>query len=743
LQETSDWAQLKALFNAAIELTGAERAAYLDGASRDHPRLAGKLRALMASHAQASAFLEQPAIAEVVDGGLDASEPVAKGCGPLDTGAVLDGTYEVEARLGEGGMGVVYRVRHRALARTFAAKVIHARAAGDPAFQRRFTREAEALGKLRHPHIVDVTDFGIDAGEAPQPYLVMELLEGSTLQDRIGTGPLDLAAALPIFEGIAAALDHAHERGVLHLDLKPGNILLIDGPGNRPWPKILDFGLAQFVQPEELDAARPSGDRPIGTPAYMAPEMLNGGRPSAAADIHALGVVMFEALAGRPPFEGSTARILDQLRHDAPPAASGLNAALPSELDHALAVVLSKDPTARPATAVDAVAAVRRAWLAAKRRQWRQTEVPRRLAAAGAIAAVLTLAASLVQPAPVRALERRAVDVRFALSAPRPPGPAILLLLLDDASLAADVTPLAQRAEQFGLDLARVFDAGARGVALDFLVPESWSHSPAFARLALRHGERLTLSAFSSASGAVIGPEAISGVTTAAMGPDRASALFGFVNLDQDDDGVSRRARLWYRDRDGAARPSFAARAAATAGFDATDTGRTTRADEFWIDHTIDADRFERVSWKDLDLALRTQPESFQDRLVIAGADYAGSGDEARIPNRGVVPGVMLHALTADTILARFPIRDANGLALTIVVGTANALLCAAMLLARRARFGFVLVILVGAAYSALAVLVFGRTRILLPVAMPLVVCGIGAAVAALIRRCRPVFPSD
>ena len=174
----------------------------------------------------------------------------------LAAGDVLDQTYEVDGVLGQGGMGVVYRVRHRALARAFAAKLIHARVADAPAFLERFTREAEALGKLKHPHIVDVTDFGIDRGRTARPYLVMEYLAGRTLEEQIRSGALAADAALLLFEGIAAALDYAHEQGVLHLDLKPGNILVLDTPGGRSSAKILDFGLAQFLTSPSADPVR-------------------------------------------------------------------------------------------------------------------------------------------------------------------------------------------------------------------------------------------------------------------------------------------------------------------------------------------------------------------------------------------------------------------------------------------------------------------------------------------------------
>ena len=184
--------------------------------------------------------------------------------------------------------------------------------------------------------------------------------------------------------------------------------------------------------------------------------------------------------------------------------------------------------------------------------------------------------------------------------------------MLDDASLAADPTPLVQRADSFGRDLQRVLAAGARGVAVDFLPPGSGAISGPFTRLVLEHADRLTLAAYSSAAGEVLGPESIAGTTTVALGPERAAALFGFINLVQDDDGVSRLARLYFRDRDGTRRPSFAARAALTGRADPQSIRAAPEADLFWIDHRIDLSRFTRVSWKDLDSALRDRPELFR-----------------------------------------------------------------------------------------------------------------------------------
>jgi CHASE2 domain-containing sensor protein len=261
-----------------------------------------------------------------------------------------------------------------------------------------------------------------------------------------------------------------------------------------------------------------------------------------------------------------------------------------------------------------------------------------------------------------------------------------------------------------------------------------------FSQLALRHADRLTLAAFSTPSGDVIGPECIAGATTVALGPERASSLFGFVNLDQEDDGVSRRARLSYRDREGGARSSFAAKAASTIRA-VRQPGWGEGGEVFWIDHTIDAARFDRVSWKDLDSTLRTRPELFQDRLIIVGGDFSGSGDDPRVPIRGAIPGVVLQGMLADTILSNFPVRGIGDTAALLATGIACGLLCAVVLVGTRPYRLAEIVLLVGATYTAGVFVYFSFARVLLPLTAPLLSCGLGCAVAWSIRLWRPRFP--
>ena len=723
--DQAGWGNLKALFSGALDRTGDDRAAFVAEACQKHPALADQLRALLDSHADtAEGFLESPAF---VGASLEAAHDHVADA-PLRVGELIDQTYEVEKVLGAGGMGVVYGVIHRGLSRRFAAKVINSRVAGNQSFLERFSREAAALGRLKHPHIINVTDFGVDREQQARPYLVMESLEGETLADRLRSGPLALDDALRLFAEIAAAVDHAHAAGVLHLDLKPGNVFLERRPDGRTHAKILDFGLAQFISGDPGPSVSGATAPLIGTPSHIAPELLRGERPGPAADIYSLGILFYEVLVGRCPFEGSIAEILEQQRHAAPPSPSRSNSTLPPEIDTPFDAILAKYPTGRPGSAADVVSRLRAAALQAKRRLWRRAEVPHRLQLSAGIAVALSLSAPFLwRWAPVRGLEQQSIDARFASAPARPPDPSILLLMLDDASLAADATPLVQRAEQFGVGLQQVFDAGARGVAVDVLLPQAWSESEPFTRLVLTNQDALTLAAYSTANGEVIGPECIAGLTAVALGPERASALFGFINLDQDDDGVSRRARLSFGDREGGWQPSFAARAATRARAAQGNATLPASREEFWIDHTIDAALFDRVPWKDLDATLRTRPERFRDRVVIVGGDFSGSGDDPRVPNRGAIPGVVLQATIANTILSGIPVKGIGDRAAIMVAGVVCALLSSIILLGRRTVTVSSILVFVVAAYAGGAFLLFSRANVMVPVVGPAVTWVIGA----------------
>jgi CHASE2 domain-containing sensor protein len=247
------------------------------------------------------------------------------------------------------------------------------------------------------------------------------------------------------------------------------------------------------------------------------------------------------------------------------------------------------------------------------------------------------------------------------------PDPRVVVVLVDDESLAASPTLLGERADEFAERFEQIFQAGAGGIAVDFLLPQRWSTSPRFSRLVLAHADRLALAAMSAPDGHVVGPECIAGLTAAALGPERASALFGFVNIEPDADGVIRRARLSFRDTTGTLRDSFAVRsvraALGDAGLPAT-TGRKSVDPEggvFLIDASVDHREMRTVSWANVSDELAREPSLFRDRLVLVGGSFVGSSDLHRLSGQGAsIEGVFVQAVMLNTILQALPIRHVD-----------------------------------------------------------------------------------
>jgi serine/threonine-protein kinase len=221
-------------------------------------------------------------------------------------GRVLDGRYEVLGRLGAGGVGFVYRAKDAKLGRLVALKVLQQHAAALAEWRRRFEREAKALSALAHPNIVTVTDSGIDDG---LPYLVMELLQGKTLADLIKEGPLPSSRALDIARQVLRGLAFAHGKGIVHRDLKPANVFLQALPDQADHVRLLDFGMAKFLEGSGsrslVDNLTRAGTV-FGTPSYMSPEQGRAEPVDARTDVYAAGVVLFEILTGRTPFAGDS-----------------------------------------------------------------------------------------------------------------------------------------------------------------------------------------------------------------------------------------------------------------------------------------------------------------------------------------------------------------------------------------------------------------------------------------------------
>jgi len=272
------------------------------------------------------------------------------------------GPYRIEAALGAGGMGEVYRARDTRLDRTVAVKILPAHLSDSPDLRQRFEREAKVVSSLSHAHICTLYDVGRENGV---DYLVMEHLEGETLAERLARGPLPMPEVLQLGIQIADALDTAHASGVVHRDLKPANVMLV---GDNA--KLLDFGLAKHqVAPDAGGPGsggtdlltRTSVQTPlttqgtiVGTFQYMAPEQLEGQEADARSDLFALGAVLYEMASGRRPFDGKTqASLIGAIMQSDPPALSTLVPLTPPAFDRVVATCLAKDPGRRWRTAHD------------------------------------------------------------------------------------------------------------------------------------------------------------------------------------------------------------------------------------------------------------------------------------------------------------------------------------------------------------------------------------------------------
>ncbi len=278
----------------------------------------------------------------VVDpAGFDLDEQLAR-----DAIGSLHERYELIELLGQGGMGLVYKVRHRRLGREFALKMIRPELRRDPRMNRIFVREARLASSLSHPHIVAVVDYG-EGGTAEGPYMVMELLAGRPLSHRLrGEGRLSPRSACELLLQVAKAMAFVHRHGIIHLDLKADNVFLCTPPDDdrrRVLGKLLDFGLARHDQSTTMSSTID------GTPAYIAPERLEGARPSPSMDIYSLGVLAFEIFTGRQPFVGEITDVLEAHARRSPPTFAEVG--LTGVDERAEAVVrhmLAKAPGARP-----------------------------------------------------------------------------------------------------------------------------------------------------------------------------------------------------------------------------------------------------------------------------------------------------------------------------------------------------------------------------------------------------------
>jgi hypothetical protein len=449
------------------------------------------------------------------------------------------GPYEVEARLGAGGMGEVFRARDARLDRSVALKILPEELGADAARRERFEREARLVSSLAHPHICVLYDVGEADGRT---FLVMEHLAGENLAERLARGPLPTRQVLRIGAEIAEALAHAHHQGIVHRDLKPGNVMLTPAGA-----KLLDFGLSKAAgaQPASGPTLTTLAGHPpplteegtlLGTMPYMAPEQVEGRPADARSDIFALGAVLYEMATGRRAFDAkSRASLIAAILEHEPPALTSLQPLSPAALEHVVKICLAKEPERRWQDASDVAAQLR--WLeeagssalgepaaAARPARWR------RLAGVAVAAAVVLAAAFLA-------------GRRFQGAGTKPPLKAALVLPMaagdfDSASLAlapdgrsiafcafsAGETPARVWVRPLGDDEARPV-AGTEGASYPFWSPDS-RHVAFFARGKLRRvpaagGPVLTLADASSGRGGAWGAEG-----SVIFSPQPTSGLF-------------------------------------------------------------------------------------------------------------------------------------------------------------------------------------------------------------------------
>ena len=338
--DDSRWRRVEAICDEALKLSPDERQAYLDRTCGADAALRGEVESLLVHEGAADRFLNS-SVGAVAAQVMPAHDLIGR----------QFGDYEITAKLGEGGMGEVYRARDRKLGRDVAIKILPPAFATDRERMHRFEREARLLATVNHPRIGAI--YGVIEIEG-LPALVLELVDGDTLSVALSRGPLALPRALTLSAQIAEALDHAHRRGIIHRDLKPSNIML-----TRDGVKLLDFGVGKWTPAvNEATNTRPStltGEGAIvGTLHYMSPEQLEGRSADARSDIFSFGAVLFEMLSGRKAFDGpSQASIIAAVIEAPRPRLSGIGGPHASRLDRIVSKCLAKDPDERWQSARD------------------------------------------------------------------------------------------------------------------------------------------------------------------------------------------------------------------------------------------------------------------------------------------------------------------------------------------------------------------------------------------------------
>ena len=387
------WRRIDEIFHSTLKVGEHRRAAFLNEVCAGDQDLRRELDRLLAGDCEADSFMESPAL-EVAAAALSPKAP-GEPDGPVDQRAgEMVAHCRILCRIGSGGMGVVYKAEDLRLGRLVALKFLSEDLAFDPGAVQRFAREARAASSLNHNNICTI--YGVEEHHG-QPMIVMELLEGVSLREKIRAGPVALGEVLDFGIQISGALEAAHAKGIVHRDIKPGNIFVTEGSRI----KILDFGLAKMIPTgtgeKQLEEESLTGQGIItGTTSYMSPEQACGEAIDARSDLFSLGAVLYELATGTQPFERRNATLtIDAILHARPPAPSSLNPALPVELDTIVAKLLEKDRGLRYQQAADVRADWKRLVLTPAARIQPRTTARTRWLAGGACVVILGGAAGM------------------------------------------------------------------------------------------------------------------------------------------------------------------------------------------------------------------------------------------------------------------------------------------------------------------------------------------------------------
>jgi eukaryotic-like serine/threonine-protein kinase len=397
--DSNRWKQVDSLLQSVLERAPEERDAFLRHSCATDEALEREVRSLLMAQQKVGAFLESPAI-EVAARALAHEQSADKQeTGDFPIGQTIS-HYRVIGKLGAGGMGVVYEAEDIRLKRRVALKFLPDNLAHDPRALQRFKREANAASSLNHPSICTIYEVEEQDG---QPVIVMELLEGESLKERIRKGPVPADELLDLGIQTSDALAAAHAKGIIHRDIKPANIFMV-GPDRV---KILDFGLAKAIPKHRPEIEPSDNDQSLtvegaipGTTAYMSPEQVSGEEIDARSDLFSVGVVLYEAATGRRPFVGkNNVLTMNAILNEGPITPSSVNPELPAAFDAIIAKALEKDRTLRYQHASEIGADLRRlkrdtdsAQLLVSARTETSTRIKRRgMLATLAVAAALAL----------------------------------------------------------------------------------------------------------------------------------------------------------------------------------------------------------------------------------------------------------------------------------------------------------------------------------------------------------------